>query len=121
MGQTAGPVVAGAIYDARESYTLPILLAQVMNGVALVCIVLLPEASLTADPSPKSGRGENAPVGVRTLRCSGTFMVMLSVGKGAPGRRPGKPRPAESSAGRTDHACPMETVAGPARTLPYCD
>ena len=42
-GALIGPVVAGAVYDARDSYTLPILLAVVMNGVAMVCIALMPE------------------------------------------------------------------------------
>jgi len=41
-GALAGPVLAGAVYDARDSYTLPILVAVVMNGVAMVCIMLLP-------------------------------------------------------------------------------
>ena len=43
VGALLGPVVAGAMYDARESYTLPILMAVVMNGVAMVCVAVLPE------------------------------------------------------------------------------
>jgi MFS family permease len=48
IGALLGPVVAGAVFDARESYTLPILLAVVMNGVAMICIGLLPEPETSA-------------------------------------------------------------------------
>lgn len=43
VGALIGPILAGAIYDARDSYTLPILLGVVMNAVAVVCILVLPE------------------------------------------------------------------------------
>ena len=43
VGAFVGPIVAGAVYDARDSYTLPILLGVVMNAVAVACIVALPE------------------------------------------------------------------------------
>jgi MFS family permease len=42
LGALFGPVLAGAVYDARDSYTLPILLGVVMNGVAAGCVALLP-------------------------------------------------------------------------------
>ncbi|MGI8926429.1 MAG: MCT family MFS transporter [Tepidiformaceae bacterium] len=41
VGALIGPTLAGAIYDARESYTLPILFGVVMNVVAVACIVVL--------------------------------------------------------------------------------
>jgi MFS family permease len=43
IGALIGPVVAGAVYDARDSYTMPILLGAAMNGVAMLCVYLLPE------------------------------------------------------------------------------
>ena len=43
IGALVGPVVAGAMYDARDSYTLPILLAVAMNGVAVLCVAFAPE------------------------------------------------------------------------------
>ena len=46
FGALIGPVLAGAVYDARDSYTLPIVLAVVMNVAAAGCIVLMP--SITA-------------------------------------------------------------------------
>lgn len=49
VGALLGPVIAGAVYDARDSYTLPIILAVVMNGVAMLCIVLLPEPARFRD------------------------------------------------------------------------
>lgn len=42
IGALAGPTLAGAVYDARNSYTLPILLGVAMNVVAVACIVALP-------------------------------------------------------------------------------
>lgn len=42
FGALLGPVLAGAVYDARDSYTLPILFGIVMNGVAAFSIVLMP-------------------------------------------------------------------------------
>lgn len=42
VGALLGPTLAGAIYDARDSYTLPIILGAAMNGVALICMVILP-------------------------------------------------------------------------------
>ncbi len=44
LGALLGPVLAGAVYDARDSYALPILLGVAMNGVAAGCIWLLPSA-----------------------------------------------------------------------------
>lgn len=41
IGALIGPTLAGAIYDARESYDLPILLAIVLNGVAVLCMVVM--------------------------------------------------------------------------------
>jgi MFS family permease len=42
-GALAGPVLAGVIYDVRESYTLPILFGVAANVVAVACIVFMPE------------------------------------------------------------------------------
>ncbi len=41
IGALFGPTMAGAIYDSRESYDLPILLAIVLNGVAVLCMVVM--------------------------------------------------------------------------------
>ncbi len=41
-GALLGPTLAGAVYDARDSYTLPILLGVGMNGVAIACMLLIP-------------------------------------------------------------------------------
>ncbi len=55
LGALVGPTLAGAIYDARESYTLPILMGVAMNLVALGCMVAIPKpdawrsAPLTGD------------------------------------------------------------------------
>jgi len=46
VGALFGPVLAGAVYDARESYTLPILIGVAMNGVAAACILFLPKPSV---------------------------------------------------------------------------
>lgn len=46
FGALAGPVLAGAVYDVRDSYTLPIIMAVVLNGVAAACIRLLPEPAV---------------------------------------------------------------------------
>ncbi|MEO6397946.1 MAG: MFS transporter [Tepidiformaceae bacterium] len=43
FGALLGPTLAGAVYDARDSYTLPILLGVAMNGVAVACVLALPE------------------------------------------------------------------------------
>ena len=43
FGALLGPTLAGAVYDARDSYTLPILLGVAMNVVAVACVVALPE------------------------------------------------------------------------------
>ena len=43
FGTLIGPVLAGAIYDARGSYTLPILFGVVLNLVAVACIAAIPE------------------------------------------------------------------------------
>ncbi len=57
IGALVGPVVAGAMYDARDSYTLPILLAVAMNGVAVFCVTLAPEpARYHGDLSPGPAR-----------------------------------------------------------------
>ena len=42
VGALFGPTLAGAMYDARDSYTIPILLAAATNAVAAGCIILLP-------------------------------------------------------------------------------
>lgn len=42
VGALLGPTLAGAVYDARESYTLPIMLGVATNGLAVACIMLLP-------------------------------------------------------------------------------
>ncbi len=41
VGALFGPTLAGAIYDSRESYALPILLAIALNGVAVLCMVMM--------------------------------------------------------------------------------
>lgn len=41
IGALLGPTLAGAIYDSRESYTLPILLAIALNGVATLCMTIM--------------------------------------------------------------------------------
>lgn len=62
VGALAGPVVAGAVYDARDSYTLPILLAVVMNGVAMLCIALLPEPARWRELPLPGAAGARSPV-----------------------------------------------------------
>ena len=42
FGALVGPTLAGAVFDARDSYTLPILLGVAMNGVAIICMALIP-------------------------------------------------------------------------------
>ncbi|WBL34864.1 MFS transporter [Tepidiforma flava] len=46
VGALAGPTLAGALYDARESYDLPIMLGIALNGVAVLCTLIL------RDPAP---------------------------------------------------------------------
>ncbi len=46
VGALAGPTLAGALYDARESYDLPIILGIALNGVAVLCTLIL------RDPAP---------------------------------------------------------------------
>ncbi len=41
VGALAGPTLAGVLYDARESYTLPITLGIALNAVAVLCMVAL--------------------------------------------------------------------------------
>ena len=41
FGALIGPTLAGAIYDARDSYTLPILMGVAMNVVAVACMILI--------------------------------------------------------------------------------
>lgn len=58
IGALLGPIVAGSVYDARDSYALPILLGVVMNGVAVACMLVLPEperwlAPRTPEPVPE--------------------------------------------------------------------
>ena len=43
IGSLVGPTIAGVIYDARESYTLPILLGAAMNAVAMACLMFTPD------------------------------------------------------------------------------
>jgi MFS family permease len=52
VGALFGPVLAGAVYDARESYTLPILLAVLTNCCAVVCIWLLPHPKRWSEKQP---------------------------------------------------------------------
>ena len=54
LGALMGPVLAGAVYDARDSYTLPILLGVIMNGAAAGCVALLPSARAWAGRSAVS-------------------------------------------------------------------
>ncbi len=41
VGALIGPTLAGAIYDARDSYTLPILMGVAMNVVAVACMLAI--------------------------------------------------------------------------------
>lgn len=43
FGALFGPTLAGAVYDALDSYTFPILFGVAMNGVAVACVAMLPE------------------------------------------------------------------------------
>ena len=52
FGALAGPVLAGAIYDARESYALPILVAVATNLVAIVTLALIPEPARWREAVP---------------------------------------------------------------------
>lgn len=51
IGALIGPVVAGAIYDARGSYTLPIVFGVLVNAVAVACIAAIPEPVEPGSPS----------------------------------------------------------------------
>jgi MFS family permease len=42
-GALLGPTVAGAMYDARDSYTVPIVASIVIMSVAVLCALLLPD------------------------------------------------------------------------------
>lgn len=62
FGALVGPVLAGLIYDARESYTLPILLGVALNLVAVACIAAAPgpdrwrTGRVEPTPAPPSSR-----------------------------------------------------------------
>lgn len=58
VGALAGPTLAGALYDARESYTLPITLGIALNGIAVLCMVVLrdPERRALAATSAPAAR-----------------------------------------------------------------
>jgi MFS family permease len=58
VGALAGPTLAGALYDARESYALPITLGIALNGIAVLCMVILrdpvrPGAAAAAAPAAR--------------------------------------------------------------------
>jgi MFS family permease len=63
LGALLGPVLAGAVYDARASYVLPILLGVVMNGAAAGCVALLPTSKAwRAAAGGMQPESPNAPV-----------------------------------------------------------
>jgi MFS family permease len=63
LGALLGPVLAGAVYDARDSYVLPILLGVVMNGAAAGCVALLPTSKAwRAAAGGMQPESPNAPV-----------------------------------------------------------
>ncbi|MEJ5222609.1 MAG: hypothetical protein WHT63_11465, partial [Tepidiforma sp.] len=51
VGALAGPTLAGALYDARESYDLPITLGIALNGVAVLCTLILRDPAPAARPA----------------------------------------------------------------------
>lgn len=63
IGALIGPVLAGVIYDAQGSYTLPILFGAAMNAVAVACILALPEPGTARakgpvrEPAPQGAPG----------------------------------------------------------------
>ena len=54
VGALVGPTLAGALYDARESYALPITLGIVLNGVAVACMALLRDPAPAGRPAPSA-------------------------------------------------------------------
>jgi len=54
VGALVGPTLAGALYDARESYALPITLGIVLNGVAVACMALLRDPAPAGRPEPSA-------------------------------------------------------------------
>jgi MFS family permease len=51
VGALAGPTLAGALFDARGSYDLPIMLGIALNGVAVACMLRLREPAPRAAPA----------------------------------------------------------------------
>ena len=58
FGTLIGPVLAGAIYDARGSYALPIVFGVLLNGVAVACIAAIPEPGTNASRSHGGSESE---------------------------------------------------------------
>jgi MFS family permease len=50
VGALAGPTLAGAIFDATESYDVPILIGVGLNVVAVACMVVLRSPARAATP-----------------------------------------------------------------------
>jgi MFS family permease len=62
IGALFGPTIAGAIYDSRESYALPIILAIALNGVAVLCVAIIrpPRPFAAVDASPPADHSRPA-------------------------------------------------------------
>jgi MFS family permease len=56
VGALVGPVVAGAVYDALDSYTLPIMLGAIANALAVGCMLVLPDPAHWQAASPGDER-----------------------------------------------------------------
>lgn len=51
VGALVGPTLAGAIYDARGSYALPIAFGVAVNAVAVACMLAMPDPPGSPRPS----------------------------------------------------------------------
>ncbi len=65
IGALIGPVLAGIIYDARGSYTLPIIFGVLVNVVAVACILATREPGESNSPRTRGG-AESEPGRPRT-------------------------------------------------------